>query len=473
MAAAAAPAGAEDGGAASAASSSEYSSEEDDETWEERAWRLLINKASFSGWEYPRARPPYREYAPQIPFFPHLGGVGPRWLQVWLPQTLVFGLGADPGSGGAQQAWLSCDADGCIQRRDEFDPDADVMPVFQSPDPEAIVAIFKRLTPQGVAQKQLLTSYELGEVVFNRQSYGLFMIQAFVPPRKGRATLSRSVWHRERGGGGHAHFVYAISNKQRFADTRRTGDLCLNLSEYNSATVTKLRGVAVEELEALTDAVAIYIQRGLGVVVNDLVADFTKDDQGRWWLLQVKAFRLEVHRGRNANQRIAEFLKRDSGESLVDYSHLDKSWGSLKSTTTLHLRGHNRDTAESDIGWDGGEAEAKEFRRLWDVGGEASFKEVRQRLGKGAEAWCKEGSIGTLVRKHPQYKLSAPPTLPGKPLTQLDTEAMSACKWCSTRCRTSHLQCTMSLKMIADVQRHMQQRGASTQAVKTNPCDSH
>ena len=116
----------------SAASSSEYSSEEDDETWEERAWRLLINKASFSGWEYPRARPPYREYAPQIPFFPHLGGAGPRRLQVWLPQTLVFGLGADPGSGGAQQAWLSCDADGCIQRRDEFDPDADVMPVFQS-----------------------------------------------------------------------------------------------------------------------------------------------------------------------------------------------------------------------------------------------------------------------------------------------------------------------------------------------------
>ena len=57
MVAAAAPAGVEDGGAASAASSSEYSSEEDDETWEERAWRLLIDKASFSGWAYPRARP--------------------------------------------------------------------------------------------------------------------------------------------------------------------------------------------------------------------------------------------------------------------------------------------------------------------------------------------------------------------------------------------------------------------------------
>ena len=30
-------------------------------------------------------------------------------------------------------------------------------------------------------------------------------------------------------------------------------------------------------------ATAVAIYAGGSVVVNDLVADFTKDDQGRWW----------------------------------------------------------------------------------------------------------------------------------------------------------------------------------------------
>jgi hypothetical protein len=431
-----------------------YYDSEDDETWEERAWRHLITKASFSEWTYPRTRAPYRKYAPQIPFFMHLGGSNGRRLRLYVPQTVVFGLRSDPGSDGLQQAWLMNTRDGYVHRREKFDPDADVVPAFASDDPEEIVAVFKRRV-NGSAQRQLLTTDDLREIVYNRQSYGLFAIQAFVPPRKGRATLSRCVWKRERGGGGYTHFVYAVSNKTSSADTANRDDMLLDLSVYNCATVNKLRGVAVEDLEEMTDSVAQYIQKGLGMLVQDLVCDFVKDDRGTWWLLQVKAFRLASHRGKGANRRIKEFLERDSaGGTLPDYSHIVTDGSSLlksKSMTTLHLRGQNRDTAESPLDWDGGEADAKEFRRLLEAG---FFKEAQKALGKAP-------SEGHLVRKTPEYNRAPPPTLPGKPLTMLDEEAQSACRWCGTRCRTSHLQCTMSLKMIGDVQRHLQQRGVS------------
>lgn len=430
----------------------EYYDSEDDETWEERAWRLLVTKASFADWTYPRNKMPYKKYAPPIPFYMHLGGAGGRRLRVNIPQTVVFGIGPDPGNeDGLQHAWLITTSDGYVRRRDKFNPDVDVLAAFQSDDLEEIVAVFKRRT-NGVSQRQLLTSDELKDIVYNRQSYGLFAIQAFVHPRKSRATLSRCVWKKEHGGGGHSFFTYAISNKTSFADTRDRDDLLLDLSVYNCATVNKLRGMAVEDLEELTDGVAQYIQKGMGMLVNDVVCDFVRDERGEWQMLQIKGFRLAAHRGAGANRRIRDFLERDSGDMLPDYSHIVTDGSSAlksKSMTTLHLRGRDPGN-ESPIDWDGGEAEAKDIRRLLEA---KFFEEARKAMNAQ--------HIGHLVRKTPVYERRPPPTLPGTPLTMLDQEAQTACRWCGTRCRTTHLQCTMSLKMIGDAQKHLQQRGVS------------
>eukprot|EP01052_Picozoa_sp_SAG31_P004110 SAG31_NODE_167_length_21485_cov_31.094922_8_plen_279_part_00 len=66
----------------------------------------------------------------------------------------------------------------------------------------------------------------------------------------------------------------------------------------------------------------------------------------------------------------------------------------------------------------------------------------------------------TLKRTPTVYRNnSIPPSLPGQKLGPLDSDAMHACKWCGTRCRSSHLSCTLSRKMIADVQIHMKRRG--------------
>ena len=158
------PADAADGAPLPSAAYSEYSSDSDDETWEERAWRHLITKASFSEWTYPRAKLPYRKFVPQIPFFMHLGGAQGQRLRVWMPQTVVFGLGPDPGSEGLEQCWLMNSRDGYVHRCDSFNPDVDVVKAFQSADPYEIVAVFKR-RHNGVAQRQLLTSEDLGVIL--------------------------------------------------------------------------------------------------------------------------------------------------------------------------------------------------------------------------------------------------------------------------------------------------------------------
>jgi hypothetical protein len=276
-------------------SSSDSSWEEDEDTgWEERGWRALVAKVSFSANRpYNRTKMPYSKYAPQIPFFMHLvppAGASRRRLRLFIPQTVVLGLGLDPGSGGLQQTWLMNDGQGYVQRRDEFDVDRDIVAAFGSDggDPSEVVAIFKRKRSgsggegDGGTQTMLLNTDELRDVVYNRQSYGMFALQKFVRLRKGRAFIARSVWQKEAGGGGHKFFAYFITNNKSYAQTADVQDLLVDLTAFKSATVNVLRGVAVEDLEALTDQVAQYVQRALGVEVEQLVVDFTKGNSGRW-----------------------------------------------------------------------------------------------------------------------------------------------------------------------------------------------
>ena len=430
---------------ARAASSSDESEEEG---WEERGWAALVDKVSFKANEYNRAKLPYRKHAPQIPFFMHLAGVTSRRLRVWIPQTVVLGMGPDPGSNGLQQTWLYNDEDGCVQRRDEFDPSKDVFEAFRSPsnDPQELVAIFKRKRAGAPTDTMLLNSDELKEILYNRQSYGLFCVQKFVRLRKGRSFLARSVWTKEPGGGGFSHFAYYVSNVKNYQETGNPEDLLIDLTAFKSSTINVLRGSSVEDLKELTNEVATYIQRACAVDVQQVVVDFTKGNSGRWIMLQVKDFKLKRSKGLAANHQIKERLKKDSGEpdfaaSFVKYE-IPKG-----RQTTLHKKSAKKPSAALNVEWAGGEAGAKEFRRLMEAG---FYDEARARLGEPE---------GQLVRKPDRYKQAAPPLAPGEKVTIFDTEAVDACKWCCKRCRSSHLQCTMSLSMIRDVQSHMRKRG--------------
>ena len=122
------------------------SSERGDEDWRDRAWRSTVTKMACKH-PYDRRRVPYKQFVPQVPFYMHLAqSLKPSAktaLKIRLPDTIVFGLGPDPGSGGLTQAWLYNSPDGYVCRREKF-TDADILARFQSPEPRAIVAVMKR-----------------------------------------------------------------------------------------------------------------------------------------------------------------------------------------------------------------------------------------------------------------------------------------------------------------------------------------
>eukprot|EP01050_Picozoa_sp_SAG11_P002251 SAG11_NODE_110_length_16199_cov_18.081180_16_plen_352_part_00 len=266
-------------------------SSDDDDSWEQRAWRTRIQKISYR-YDYDRKKLPYRNFVPQVPFYIHLGqprrgpkskGARAPQLRVRMPDTVVFGLGPDPGCNGVMKTWLFNSAEGIICRRDDFS-DTDVMTRFKNEEPRAIVAVMKR--PLGAAQGTqlvLLNSEDLAETLYNRDNYGLFCIQAYVPPRKGRCFLARSVWRRDGGGNGFIHECFFMTAKRSFLESGSLDDLHLNLEACDSAVVTAVNGAVAEGLEGMSTAVKSYMEKALtpSIDVEELVIDYTKDSNGR------------------------------------------------------------------------------------------------------------------------------------------------------------------------------------------------
>eukprot|EP01051_Picozoa_sp_SAG22_P029693 SAG22_NODE_11138_length_499_cov_0.550000_1_plen_88_part_01 len=84
---------------------SDYDSEDLEDDWQRRKWKTTVARMSLI-YSYDRRRVPYKQFMPQVPFYMHLAaagrhsGKGKAALRVRLPDTIVFGMGRDPGSDG-------------------------------------------------------------------------------------------------------------------------------------------------------------------------------------------------------------------------------------------------------------------------------------------------------------------------------------------------------------------------------------
>lgn len=162
---------------------SEYSDDTDD-AWRQRSWRQLTARMACLH-PYDRRKFPYRQFVPQVPFYTHLAqSTKPSKksaLRLKLPDTVIFGLGPDPGSNGITKAWLYNSPDGYVCRREQF-TDQDILDRFRNDEPRAIVAVMKRPNiPGGVGgehqpgdgtQVLLLNTEDLAETLYNRESFG-------------------------------------------------------------------------------------------------------------------------------------------------------------------------------------------------------------------------------------------------------------------------------------------------------------
>eukprot|EP00658_Telonema_sp_P-2_P072038 TRINITY_DN6122_c0_g1_i2.p1 TRINITY_DN6122_c0_g1~~TRINITY_DN6122_c0_g1_i2.p1 ORF type:complete len:500 (+),score=108.33 TRINITY_DN6122_c0_g1_i2:158-1657(+) len=70
--------------------------------------------------------------------------------------------------------------------------------------------------------------------------------------------------------------------------------LCTNTAIPNSCTIFAQRGSSVDEFSELCERIVQFLERVVlpAVRFKDLAADFIKDDDGKIWLIQIKAFAL-------------------------------------------------------------------------------------------------------------------------------------------------------------------------------------
>eukprot|EP01006_Ploeotia_vitrea_P026391 TRINITY_DN59382_c0_g1_i1.p1 TRINITY_DN59382_c0_g1~~TRINITY_DN59382_c0_g1_i1.p1 ORF type:complete len:1420 (+),score=179.98 TRINITY_DN59382_c0_g1_i1:23-4282(+) len=119
------------------------------------------------------------------------------------------------------------------------------------------------------------------------------IIQKYLRCKGPAAAITRFVWTAGKGS-----YAYQISNKIKVDDWQKEKDSMKRLlasSEFpGSLTVFTMKGKALKELEQMTTDIVLYLTNTVKPkpVFKNMVCDFIKDQQGVWWYIQTKAFRL-------------------------------------------------------------------------------------------------------------------------------------------------------------------------------------
>jgi hypothetical protein len=203
-------------------------------------------------------------------------------LRMWVPDTILFGQEDQEEA----EVWLRSN-EGAVNQFHGFS-DRDVLQTLTRGLPhDAMVAVVKK-PEAGGTDTAVLDGHGLAELLKSKHSYGNFAVQRLVQPGRGKAFVTRVVWRRAGAPEG-----WVVTNNRNMT----AGDPGSYLAQAvdKVTTIDRLQSQAVlGELSTLSQLVAEQLQRAARPVVSlaSLVADWTKDDRGRWWLLQVRGWSL-------------------------------------------------------------------------------------------------------------------------------------------------------------------------------------
>lgn len=223
-------------------------------------------------------------------------GLAAGGAPVRIPETAVFGLDDDDPLEGM---WLTTGKDGKVEKHDVDEHDIIVtlgieMDHDHANDPDGLVAVVRTPRRDGT-EVRLVTAGGLKEVL-NQRGGGAFAVQRLIRPAQHRSAFkNRTRWRKSA----HAE-AWIVTNGQPVTDTHSgvpggfltdaTGEDLFHKCPCTIVHAAGHRG-AVAETAAMCGALAEYIEattRPL-VRVHELVADFTRDHDGLWYLLQIKA----------------------------------------------------------------------------------------------------------------------------------------------------------------------------------------
>eukprot|EP00792_Barthelona_sp_PAP020_P005440 TRINITY_DN2650_c0_g1_i1.p1 TRINITY_DN2650_c0_g1~~TRINITY_DN2650_c0_g1_i1.p1 ORF type:complete len:1194 (+),score=290.13 TRINITY_DN2650_c0_g1_i1:63-3644(+) len=219
---------------------------------------------------------------------------GGQKLRLLIPDTIVYGMKTKNGSYGV---WLASSPSGVVHRKDIFTPQDVVAALGDLSVPNSkVVAVLKKkkFNPLHSTETTLLDTRELratAVVSSTAPSDTVQVVQRFIKPRSHRAFICRCTWSPDKPAFAHMATNHRAMNDE--SERNISSRYLLNTENHGGCTIFKMSSSAVDELAKLTRQIAKHVERVTpGVRFETLVTDFTRDDQNRWWLLQIKAFKL-------------------------------------------------------------------------------------------------------------------------------------------------------------------------------------
>eukprot|EP00002_Diphylleia_rotans_P030459 TRINITY_DN6261_c0_g1_i10.p1 TRINITY_DN6261_c0_g1~~TRINITY_DN6261_c0_g1_i10.p1 ORF type:complete len:804 (+),score=150.58 TRINITY_DN6261_c0_g1_i10:55-2466(+) len=211
-------------------------------------------------------------------------------LKMNIPDTIIYGFNKNP-------IWIYSSPDGFIRRTDSF-TESQVLKKLQKfiPTDDSIVAVVKRQDGMtlGKANEVSVVKFTELKAILSPASYpnkSQMVIQGFVRCKGPKAYIVRVHWQK-----GRAPTAWSITNKLGFEDQSIGAGkgYTIDVNAPSTLSIIKIQGNAIGYLNEQITKLVLHIERTTRptVAFQEIVVDFLKGADEKWWILQVKAFRL-------------------------------------------------------------------------------------------------------------------------------------------------------------------------------------
>lgn len=213
-------------------------------------------------------------------------------LKVWVPDTIVF------NDQDMQPYWVYSSKEGLVHRLDQINSRMVQSKLAYFTSPDELVAVLKKPSiDKGECvgnDIELLTTKELSlttQGLFSSRE-GTSVVQKYVKPIGSKAFVVRAVWRKDN-----KHYSYVISNKASMYDPEKINEsvkFITHPATYGSCTIVETkRGRYIDDTIPYLLNIAKFLWTVLKAKFTEIVGDFIKDESDNWWLINIKAFRLE------------------------------------------------------------------------------------------------------------------------------------------------------------------------------------
>nr|CAG4707649.1 unnamed protein product [Naegleria fowleri] len=259
----------------------------------------LLERVNFADPKYQAIYKSNHALKPLVHFFKHLipvkaipsdqqNVVTKSKLRLSIPYTVVYGIAENP-------VLYYTDNDGFVARADNisYKTIKQKLTLGTSTDTDVAVVMKRTVTGEVTSNAATLLSVKQLMTVLDTQTTGVCAYQRYVKSCGSKASIARILWSCHKPVSG-----YVISNIKTTTDMSEkepSNRLLTSTENINNIDIFQLKTAALRELGEQIRSLVKYLEGlpNLKCKFESLAADFIRDDNGRYWFIQVKAFTLE------------------------------------------------------------------------------------------------------------------------------------------------------------------------------------